>query len=70
MEYGAGARLNEQSVLNAFKEIYGENSKDITADLAIKVNVENSFFTVMLKGNNGKDVFIKTEGLEVYKVKK
>lgn len=69
IQYGAGADLNEESVLNAFKEIYEKNSGSISADLNIKINMDNTYFTVKLKGN-GKDIFIKTEDLEVFKILK
>ncbi|KFE97881.1 hypothetical protein IX38_19640 [Chryseobacterium luteum] len=64
-DYGAMADIDEESAFNAFKEVYGENSENVTADLDIRVNLINTFFTVKLKGN-GKDIFIKTENLEVF----
>ncbi len=63
--YAGNCNLNEESALAAFKEVYAEHPDSITADLNIRVNMANSFFTVKLKGN-GKDIFIKTEKLEVF----
>ena len=63
--YGAMADIDKESAFNAFKEVYGENSGNVTAELDIRVNMVNTFFTVKLKGN-GKDIFIKTENLEVF----
>ncbi|WP_173780594.1 DUF2931 family protein, partial [Frigoriflavimonas asaccharolytica] len=68
-QYGAGAVLDEKSILAAFKELYGESNDNSTAILEIKVNLANTFFTVKLKGSNGKEFFIKTEKLEVFKRK-
>lgn len=67
--YGASCDFNEESALNAFKEVFGDHPENITANVEIRVNIPNDFFTVMLKGN-GKEVFIKTENLEVFKIKK
>ncbi|WP_262711333.1 DUF2931 family protein [Chryseobacterium binzhouense] len=63
--YAGNCNLNEESAFKAFKEVYGEHPENITADLDIRVNIPNTFFTVKLKGN-GKDIFIKTENLEVF----
>ncbi|MFC6269894.1 hypothetical protein ACFQH0_16115, partial [Frigoriflavimonas asaccharolytica] len=62
----ANCKLNEDSVFNAFKEVFAGN---INAALEIKVNIANTFFTVKLKGDNGKEIFIKTDDLEVFKIK-
>lgn len=62
-------RFNEKSALNAFKEIYGDNPENITADVEIKINIPNDFFTVMIKGN-GKEVFIKTDSIDIFKTDK
>lgn len=67
--YGGNCNLNEESALAAFKEVYGEHPDSITADLDIRVNMANTFFTVKLKGN-GKDIFIETENLEVFEIRK
>ncbi|WP_265429843.1 hypothetical protein [Chryseobacterium sp. YIM B08800] len=48
--YGGNCNLNEESALVAFKEVYGEHPDSITADLDIRVNMANTFFTVKLKG--------------------
>ena len=60
--------FNEDSIFSAFKEVYGERPESITADLDIRVNMSDTFFTVKLKGN-GKDIFIKTENVEIFEVK-
>lgn len=65
-EYGALADINEESAFSGFKEVFGEHPENVTADLEIKVNLANTFFTIMLKGSNGKRAFIKTENLEVF----
>jgi hypothetical protein len=67
--YAGNCDLNEESSFKAFKEVFGEHPENITADLDIRVNMANSFFTVKLKGN-GKDIFIETENLEVFEATK
>ena len=68
--YGAAAIFNQNSVINAFNKIFVENSANTNAVLIIKINLANTFFTVELKGNNGQDILIATDRLQVYKVKK
>ncbi|MCY0971105.1 DUF2931 family protein [Chryseobacterium wangxinyae] len=67
--YSGFGKLNKESVFAAFKDVYGDNPDQITADLDIRVNMINTFFTVKLKGN-GKDVFIKTDSIEIFKTDK
>lgn len=64
--FGAMADINEKSAFGGYKEVFGNDSENITADLEIKVNLANTYFTVKLKGNNGRQVFLKTENLEVF----
>ncbi|WP_250253384.1 DUF2931 family protein [Chryseobacterium sp. Marseille-Q3244] len=68
--YGAGCKLNEKSAFEAFSKVFGNNPKSTKASLVIKINESYSFFTVMLKGENGKEAFIKTENLEMFKSRK
>lgn len=68
VKYAAGAILNKESLFDAFAEIYGDNPEQVTANLDIRLNIPNTYFTVKLKGN-GKDIFIKTEDLEIFKRK-
>jgi len=68
VKYAAGAILNKESLFDAFEEVYGGNPEQVTANLDIRLNIPNIYFTVKLKGN-GKDIFIKTEDLEIFKRK-
>lgn len=68
LRYAGSADLNEASVFSAFKEVYGDHPEDVRADLVIRINRLNSFFTVELRGN-GKSVFIKTEDLKTFKMR-
>ncbi|KIA82338.1 hypothetical protein OA86_15050 [Kaistella jeonii] len=65
----ANCKLNELSTFNAFKEVFAEDFNTTNAAMEIKINQANTFFTVKLKGSNGKEVFIKTEDLEVFAIK-
>ncbi|KAB1229567.1 DUF2931 family protein [Chryseobacterium viscerum] len=68
--YGAACNLDEKSSFDAFNSVFGDNPKSTKAELLIKVNEAFSFFTVKLKGENGKEAFIKTDTLEIFKSKK
>lgn len=68
--YGASCDLNEKSGFEAFAKVFGDDPKSTRANLIIKVNEAYSFFTVVLKGENGKEAFIKTDSLEMFKSKK
>ncbi len=65
-EYGASGDLNEKSSFEAFKTVFGEDPDSTEADIVIKVNEANSYFTVQLKGRNGKSAFIKADQVEVF----
>ncbi|WP_051349330.1 DUF2931 family protein [Chryseobacterium gregarium] len=65
-EYGASGDLNEKSSFEAFKTVFGEDPDSTEADIIIKVNEANSYFTVQLKGGNGKSAFIKADQVEVF----
>jgi hypothetical protein len=68
--YGAACNLDEKSSFDAFNSVFGDDPKSTKAELVIKVNEAFSFFTVKLKGENGKEAFIKTDKLEIFKSKK
>lgn len=70
VRYGAGCKLNEKSALDAFSKVLGNDPKSAKANLVIKINESYSFFTVLLKGENGKEAFIKTDNLEMFKSRK
>lgn len=57
--------MNEGSVFDAFNKVFGDDAEEVKAELVIRVNIPNTHFTVMLKGNNGKSAFIETEGLTI-----
>ncbi|WP_300689037.1 DUF2931 family protein [Chryseobacterium sp.] len=65
-EYGANCDLNEKSSFDAFKTVFGENTDSAKAYIVIKVNEANSYFTVQLKGENGKTAFIKADKVEIF----
>ena len=64
--YGGTCNINEKSSFDAFNKVFGDNPKSTKAELIIRVNEANSFFTVKLKGENGKEAFIKTENLIIH----
>ncbi|AZA92775.1 DUF2931 family protein [Chryseobacterium sp. G0162] len=64
--YGAHCDLNENSGLEAFKAVFGDDPDSTKADIIVKVNEANSYFTIKLRGENGKEAFIKTDKVEVF----
>ncbi len=69
IKYEAGCDLDEKSAFDAFTKVFGNDPKSTKAAIFIKVNEAYSFFTVLLKGENGKEAFIKTANLEMFKSK-
>ncbi|WP_353150043.1 DUF2931 family protein [Chryseobacterium sp.] len=65
-KYGADCDLNEKSSFEAFKAVFGDNPDSTKASIIIKVNEANSYFTIKLKGENGKEAFIKADKVEVF----
>ncbi|MGE8432097.1 DUF2931 family protein [Chryseobacterium joostei] len=65
-EYGANCDLNEKSSFEAFKTVFGDNPNSTKAYIIVKVNEANSYFTIKLKGENGKEAFIKADKIEVF----
>nr|WP_315028937.1 DUF2931 family protein [uncultured Chryseobacterium sp.] len=66
-KYGASSGFNEKSSLEAFAKVFGSDPKSTKAKIVIKINEAYSFFTVKIQGENGKEAFIKTENLEMFK---
>ena len=67
--YAGNCEFDEESALAAFEKIFGEFPEKVMADIEIRVNISNTFFTVKLKGSNGKEAFIDTSKLEAFKVR-
>ena len=64
--FGGNCEINEKSSLEVFQKVFGDDPTSTKAELIIKVNEANSYFTVKLKGENGKEAFIKSDNLEVF----
>ncbi|WP_262483554.1 DUF2931 family protein [Chryseobacterium sp. P1-3] len=64
--YGANCDLNEESGFEAFKVVFGDDPGSTRADIIVKVNEANSYFTIKVKGENGKEAFIKADKIEVF----
>lgn len=65
-KYGADCDLNEKSAFEAYKTVFGNDPNSTKANIIVKVNESNSYFTIMLKGENGKEAFIKADKIEVF----
>jgi hypothetical protein len=63
--YSGTMDFDEQEIFDAFKEIYKDN-KDAEAELEFRINIPNTFITVMLK-NKDKEVRLPKTKVEVFK---
>jgi len=68
--YSGYFQFNENEIFQAFKEIAGED-KAIKIEMLIRVNVSNTYATVLLKGSNGKEMsLIKHDDKVFFVIKK
>ena len=65
-EHGASCDLNEKSSIAAFKTVFGKHPHSTKAKIVIKVSESKKLFTILLKGENGKAAYIKTDKTEVF----
>lgn len=66
--YSGTMDFDEKEIFDAFKEIYKDN-KNAQAELEFRVNIPNTFVTVMLKGN-GKEIRLPKTKVDVYESRK
>lgn len=65
--YGCEIWFDEDEIFSAFKEICGDN-KDTPIEIIFRVNIPQTYVTVLLKGN-GKEIGMKKLREDVYKTK-
>ncbi len=66
--YGGSVTFNEQEILKAYQELY-RNDSAINAELEFKVNIPNTYLTIVLKGN-GQEIPLSENQINVYKSSK
>ena len=65
IKYGVGLQFEWEDILEAYKKVFGERPEDVKAHLDIRMNRINSYLTVRLMGDNGKEVFIEPKLIDI-----
>lgn len=66
--YGGSVTFNEKEILAAYQKLYNTNP-EIQAELEFKVNIPNTYVTVVLKGN-GQEIPLKENQVSTFKSSK
>ena len=59
IKYGVGLQFDWEDILKAYKKVFGERPEEVKAHLDIRINRDNTYLTVRLVGDNGKEAFIE-----------
>jgi len=65
IKYGGELQFNWEDILKAYKKVFGEQSEEVKAHLDIRINRINSYLTVHLVGDNGKESFIEPKLIDI-----
>jgi hypothetical protein len=63
--YSGTLDFDEKEIFDAFKEVYKDN-KEIQAELIFRVNIPNSYITILLKAN-GKEIALPKTKVDIFK---
>jgi len=63
--YAGYFQFNENEIFQAFEQIIAED-KDTKIEMLIRVNISNTYATVLLKGSNGKEVSLTKHDDKVF----
>ena len=64
-KYLAELSFDWEAVVAAYKKVFGEDADKVTAHLDIRINRENTYLTVRLVGDNGKEAFIEPKLIDI-----
>ena len=67
IKYGVGLQFDWEDILKAYKKVFGELPDEVKAHLDIRINRINSYLTVRLVGDNGKEAFIEPKLIRIRK---
>ena len=67
IKYGVGLQFDWEDILKAYKKVFGERPEEVKAHLDIRINRINSYLTVRLMGDNGKEAFIEPKSIRIRK---
>ena len=67
IKYGVGLQFDWEDILKAYKKVFGEHPEEVKAHLDIRINRINSYLTIRLVGDNGKEAFIDPKSIRIRK---
>ena len=67
IKYGVGLQFDWEDILATYKKVFGEHPEEVKAHLDIRMNRINSYLTVRLVGDNGKEAFIDPKSIRIRK---
>ena len=67
IKYGVLVQFEWEDTLEAYKKVFGERPEDVKAHLDIRINRDNTYLTVRLIGDNGKEAFIEPKLIRIRK---
>ena len=65
IKYGVLVQFEWEDTLEAYKKVFGERPDEVKAHLDIRMNRINSYLTVRLVGDNGKEAFIEPKLIDI-----
>ena len=65
IKYGGELQFNWEDILKAYKKVFGERPEEVKTHLDIRINRINSYLTVHLVGDNGKESFIEPKLIDI-----
>ena len=65
IKYGVGLQFDWEDILATYKKVFGEHPEEVKAHLDIRMNRINSYLTVRLVGDNGKEAFIEPKLIDI-----
>ena len=67
IKYGVLVQFEWEGTLATYKKVFGERPEEVKAHLDIRINHINSYLTVRLMGDNGKEAFIEPKLIRIRK---
>ena len=65
IKYGVGLQFDWEDILATYKKVFGEHPEEVKAHLDIRINRDNTYLTVRLVGDNGKEAFIEPKLIRI-----
>ena len=67
IKYGVLVQFEWEDTLEAYKKVFGEHPEEVKAHLDIRINRDNTYLTVRLMGDNGKEAFVEPKLIRIRK---